>query len=165
MTAALAPKPNTGGEIAPNCGEPWLAWDLLNRHSICCIMKATCNPQARSGFSLLEIMIVVAIIALLTALAVPNFARARDASRLNMIYGNLRALDAAKDRWALENNKATGTPIDDINVLTNYFRWGGICEVIHETYVPNAVGTRCQANLPPGVALKPYGPGASIPAP
>lgn len=110
-------------------------------------------------------MIVVAIVALLTALAMPNLAKARDASRLNIIYGNLRALDAAKDRWALENNKTTGTPISDMSVLTNYFRWGGICDVMRETYVPNAVGTPCQANLPSSAALPPFGPGATIYAP
>ena len=109
-------------------------------------------------------MIVVAIIGLLTSLAVPNLAKARDTSRLNMIYSNLRALDAAKDQWALDNNQASGVPITDISVLSNYFRWGSIQDVLHETYVPNAVGIPSQANLPPGVALGPYGPGAVIPA-
>lgn len=128
-------------------------------------MKTSFTSESPSGFTLIELMIVVSIIALLTSLAVPNFARARDTSRLNMIYGNLRALDQAKDQWALDNNQATGNPIADINVLSNYFRWGVIQGVVHETYVPNPVGTPPQANLPPGVALGPYGPGAAIPAP
>jgi prepilin-type N-terminal cleavage/methylation domain-containing protein len=128
-------------------------------------MKTESSSQTRSAFTLTELMIVVAIIGLLTTLAVPNLAKARDTSRLNMIYSNLRALDAAKDRWALENNKASGTPVTDIGVLSNYFRWGAIRDVVHETYVPNAVGTPCEADLPPGVALGPYGPGAVIPAP
>src|ERR1017187_7355507 len=85
-------------------------------------------------------MIVVAIIGLLTTLAIPNLAKARDTSRLNMIYSNLRTLDAAKDQWAMDNNQATGTPMPDITVLSNYFRYGSILNVIHETYVPNAVG-------------------------
>ena len=128
-------------------------------------MKAICSSQTRSGFTLIELMIVIAIIGLLTTLAVPNFARARDTSRLNMIYGNLRTLDAAKDQWALENNKPTGTPVDSVSVLSNHFRWGGIQDVLHETYAPNAVGTRPEAQLPAGVKLGPFGPGASIPAP
>lgn len=128
-------------------------------------MKTKFTPKSYRGFTLLEIMIVVAIIALLTSIAVPNFARARDNSRLSMIYSNLRALDAAKDRWALENNKDSGTPIPDITILSNYFRWGGLQDVLHETYVANDVGTPSQANLPPGVSLAQYGPGAVIPAP
>ena len=121
-------------------------------------MKANCSSQTRSGFTLIEMMIVVAIIGLLTTLAMPNLARARDNSRLNMIYANLRALDTAKDQWALENNKPTGTPIDSLGVLSNHFRWGGIQDVLHETYLPNAMGTRSEAQLPAGV-----GWGRSVP--
>jgi prepilin-type N-terminal cleavage/methylation domain-containing protein len=128
-------------------------------------MKTKFSSQTRSGFTLTELMIVVAIIGLLTTLAMPNLAKARDTSRLNMIYSNLRALDSAKDQWALDNNKATGTPVDDISVLSKYFRWGSIRDVLNETYVPNAVGTPSEADLPPGVRLGPFGPGAVIPAP
>ena len=134
-------------------------------HTTVCRMKTKFRSQAGAGFTLMELMIVVGIIALLTSLAVPNFARARDNSRLSMIYANLRALTAAKDTWAMENNKTTGTPIASLTVLSNYFRWGGIEHVFHETYVPNPVGTPCQAYLPPGTALGPYGPGAAIAAP
>ena len=107
-------------------------------------------------------MIVAAIIGLLASLAVPNLVRARDTSRLNVIYSNLRALDTAKEQWALDSNQASGTPITDITVLSNYLRWGGIHAVMNETYVPNPIGAACQADLPVGVALRPYGPGAVI---
>ena len=127
-------------------------------------MKANFSSQSRLGFTLTELMIVVGIIGLLATLAVPNLAKARDTSRLNMIYSNLRALDHAKDQWALDTNQASGTPIPDISVLSNYFRNGSIIDVIHESYVPNPVGTNSQANLPPGVALGPFGPGAVIPS-
>ena len=110
-------------------------------------------------------MIVIGIIGLLTTLAMPNLAKARDTSRLNIIYSNLRALDAAKDQWALDNSKASGTPVANVGVLSNYFRWGSIHDVVHETYVPNDVGTPSEAALPPGVGLGPFGPGAIIPAP
>jgi prepilin-type N-terminal cleavage/methylation domain-containing protein len=133
---------------------------MLPVHSAYC-MKTKLNSRTYSGFTLVELMIVVGLIALLASIAVPNFARARDTSRLNIIYSNLRALDAAKDRWALDNNKATGTPVADMNVLSNYFR-NGFHDVLHETYVPNPVGTNSQADLPPGVGLGPFGPGASI---
>jgi prepilin-type N-terminal cleavage/methylation domain-containing protein len=128
-------------------------------------MKTKFGSQAGAGFTLVELMIVMAIIALLTSLAIPNFARARDSSRLNMIYANLRALTSAKDTWAMENNKPTGTPVPDLTMLSNYFRWGGIQDVVHETYMPNPVGTPSQAYLPPGMSLGPYRAGAPIPAP
>ena len=109
-------------------------------------------------------MIVVGIIALLAVIAVPNFAHARDSSRLNMIYSNLRALGAAKDQWALETNQATGTPVEDISVVSAYFR-NGFHDVLNETYVPNPIGTPSEADLPAGVGLGPFGPGAVIPSP
>jgi prepilin-type N-terminal cleavage/methylation domain-containing protein len=128
-------------------------------------MKTKFSSQTRAGFTLIELVIVIAIIGLLTSIAVPNLAKARDTSRLNMIYCNLRALDAAKDQWALDHNKPTGTPVDDITVLSNYFRWGSIRDVLNETYVPNVIGTPSEADLPAGVRLGPFGPGAAIPAP
>jgi prepilin-type N-terminal cleavage/methylation domain-containing protein len=128
-------------------------------------MKVSCSFQRRLGFTLVELMIVVALIGLLTSLAVPNLARARDTSRLNVIYSNLRTLQAAKDQWALETNQGTGAPVDDLSVLKNYLRWEEMHDVVHETYVANAVGTPVEAVLPSGASLGPYGPGATIPAP
>lgn len=110
-------------------------------------------------------MIVVGIIALLTTIAGPNLARARDLSRLNMIYSNLRVLEAAKDQWAMENNAATGTPVADLSVVKDFFRGGDLHDVIHETYVPNPIGTRSEANLSAGVGLGPLGSGATIQLP
>ena len=122
-------------------------------------MKAIYNSQSRSGFTLIELMIVVAIIGLLTSIAVPNLAKARDTSRLNMIYSNLRALDQAKDQWAIDNNQATGAPVTSISVLSNYFRWGAINDVVHETYVPNLIGTPSK----PSCRLEsPWGPSARV---
>jgi prepilin-type N-terminal cleavage/methylation domain-containing protein len=61
----------------------------------------------RGGFTLVEIMIVVAIIALLAALAVPNFLRARKRSQATRVLEDLRILDAATDQYAIENNKTS----------------------------------------------------------
>ena len=62
----------------------------------------------RGGFTLVEIMIVVAIIALLAAIAVPNFLRSRKRSQATQILEDLRIIDAAIDQYAIENNKAKG---------------------------------------------------------
>ncbi len=65
----------------------------------------------RGGFTLVEIMIVVAIIALLAAIAVPNFLRARKRSQATRILEDLRMIDSAIDQYAIENNKAGGVTV------------------------------------------------------
>jgi prepilin-type N-terminal cleavage/methylation domain-containing protein len=65
--------------------------------------------KRRGGFTLVEIMIVVAIIALLAAIAVPGFLRARKRSQASRVVNDLRLIDAAVDQYAIENNKTTGS--------------------------------------------------------
>src|SRR5271163_397883 len=65
----------------------------------------------RGGFTLVEIMIVVGIIALLAAIAVPNFLRARKRSQGTRCLEALRIIDSACDQYAIENNKVTGNTV------------------------------------------------------
>lgn len=75
----------------------------------------------RGGFTLVEIMIVVAIIALLAAIAVPGFLRARKRSQASKIINDLRLIDSAMDQYAIETGKKTGDPVTVVD-WTNYLK-------------------------------------------
>jgi prepilin-type N-terminal cleavage/methylation domain-containing protein len=71
-----------------------------------------------AGFTLVEIMIVVAIIALLAVLAVPSFMRSRVSARTNSCINNLRLIDHAKEMWAASNSRSLGDAVDTTAVNT-----------------------------------------------
>ena len=79
--------------------------------------------KRRGGFTLVEIMIVVAIIALLAAIAVPGFLRARKRSQASRIINDLRLIDSAVDQYAIENNKSSGSAVN-VADWTNYLKKG-----------------------------------------
>lgn len=81
----------------------------LHRHPIQSMLSSL--NRKRSGFTLVEIMIVVAIIALLAAIAIPGFLRARKRSQASKIINDLRLVDAAVDQYAIERNKKTGDAV------------------------------------------------------
>ena len=81
--------------------------------------------RKHAGFTLVEIMIVVAIIALLAAIAVPGFLRARKRSQASKILNDLRMIDAAVDQYAIETNRTTGNTVA-ITDWTNYVKKNSI---------------------------------------
>ena len=97
----------------------------------------------RGGFTLVEIMIVVAIIALLAAIAVPGFLRARKRSQATRVLNDLRLIDAAVDQYAIETNKATGQQVL-VADWTSYLKSGTVlyntgADIFGDTYGDQSV--------------------------
>lgn len=92
------------------------------------------NTSRKSAFTLVEIMIVVAIIGLLAAIAIPNFIKAREASQKNACIANLKQIDGAKNTWALENKKVNS----DVPATTDLY---GAALYIRDTPTCPANGT------------------------
>jgi prepilin-type N-terminal cleavage/methylation domain-containing protein len=97
----------------------------------------------RGGFTLVEIMIVVAIIALLAAIAVPGFLRARKRSQASKILNDLRLIDAAVDQYAIETAKKSGDAVD-ITDWTNYLKKDTVLfatgqDLFNDNYGPQTV--------------------------
>ena len=76
------------------------------------------KSKRSKGFTLIEILIVVAIIGLLAAIGVPSFINSRKNANDNMKAINISAVNAAKDQWAIINNKSTGTSVAWTNIAS-----------------------------------------------
>ena len=101
------------------------------------------NTSRKSAFTLVEIMIVVAIIGLLAAIAIPNFIKAREASQKNACIANLKQIDGAKNTWALETKQlSTATPAaGDLYGADKYIRDTPTCPA-NGTYAINTVSSK-----------------------
>ena len=108
-------------------------------------MNINYYKSIRRGFTLVEIMIVVAIIALLASIAVPNFLRARKRSQASRILEDLRQLDGATDMYAIENNKTSGMN-PTFTDLKAYLKTGSVlystgADIFGDSYGPYTVDT------------------------
>jgi prepilin-type N-terminal cleavage/methylation domain-containing protein len=104
-------------------------------------------PQSRHGFTLVEIMIVVAIIALLASIAVPGFLRARKRSQATRIINDLRLIDNALDMYAIETNKSTGNPVN-VADWTKYIKAGTNLYVTGKDILGNVYGPQSVDTIP-----------------
>jgi prepilin-type N-terminal cleavage/methylation domain-containing protein len=103
--------------------------------------------QKRAGFTLVEIMIVVAIIALLAAIAVPGFLRARKRSQASKILNDLRMIDAAIDQYAIETTKTSGATVD-VTDWTNYVKKDSSLYMTGQDLFGNDYGSQIVDSLP-----------------
>ena len=101
------------------------------------------RTRTRAGFTLVEIMIVVAIIGLLAAIGIPNFVRARQTTQTNACINNLRIIDQAKQQWALEYGQVS-TAVPQSSDIEPYFGRTGTAmpkEPLGGSYNINAIST------------------------
>ena len=103
--------------------------------------------KSHKGFTLVEIMIVVAIIALLAAIAVPGFLRARKRSQASRILNDLRMIDSAVDQYAIETNRKTGDAVG-ITDWTNYVKKGSLLYNSGNSILGTAYGAQTVDTLP-----------------
>ena len=103
--------------------------------------------KRRGGFTLVEIMIVVAIIALLAAIAVPGFLRARKRSQASRILNDLRMIDSAIDQYAIETNRKTGDTVNTAD-WTNYLKKGSVLYNTGKSILGTAYGAQTVDSIP-----------------
>ena len=104
----------------------------------------TNKTSRKACFTLVEIMIVVAIIGLLAAIAIPNFIKARATSQQNACINNLKQISGAIDEWALETGQSTGASVASVATVSAYIEMNGANSVpgcpAGGTYTTTTVG-------------------------
>ena len=113
------------------------------------IYMKTSRAKSHKGFTLVEIMIVVAIIALLAAIAVPGFLRARKRSQASRILNDLRMIDSAVDQYAIETNRKTGDVVTvAVQDWTNYLKKGSLLYNNGNSILGTPYGTQTVDTIP-----------------
>ncbi|MEK7674582.1 MAG: prepilin-type cleavage/methylation domain-containing protein [Verrucomicrobiota bacterium] len=105
--------------------------------------------KTRAGFSRLVLFLALfAVLAVLAAVAIPNFVKARSPRSKSACSNNLRQIDGAKEQWALENKKSAGTPVV-VSEVDTYFKGGAPKCSAGGTYTYGAVdkNPRCSMAL------------------
>jgi prepilin-type N-terminal cleavage/methylation domain-containing protein len=104
-------------------------------------MNRNTLKRDNQGFTLVEIMIVVAIVGLLAALAVPGFVKARKQSQGRRIMNDCRQMDAAIDQWSVNAGIADGTVVDSVAAVTYLKTAWNVTDLLGNTYQLNPTGT------------------------
>lgn len=125
-------------------------------------MKTTRTRISRiglGGFTLVEIMIVIAIIGLLCAIAIPNYVKARANSQANACINNLRQIDGAMQQFAIENQKKFGDPVNYPSDLTPYVKLNSSSSIpacpAAGTYTVSPVGSQPSVLCSLGTTVSP----------
>jgi prepilin-type N-terminal cleavage/methylation domain-containing protein len=105
------------------------------------------QPKTTGGFTLIEVMVTVAILGLLAGISVPNVMKSRDQAALKTILSNLRLVEEAKEVWALQAHATTGALPGEAD-LADYIRGDSLpTPVMGEVYNINEIGVPASATL------------------
>ena len=121
------------------------------------------RTNRRGAFTLIEVMVTVAIIGMLSAISVPSWVKSRERAQLNNIISNLRIIESSKEQWALEQKKGTGdTPV--ATDIAPYLKNNTMpTPIASETYNINPIGTSADATVASKIGNIPAGGTVSIP--